>query len=129
MAPDLMTLTLQIIFIEVCKEQRQDWHNGIQRASEYVRSNFASWRVLKGRCKRLGLAGILLRFDGAAKGAKKRTLPAVRRSSKYEIVNALRFFRVLVHETLMAVHPVMAQALLRLMEFARLCKSPTGPSG
>lgn len=63
-----------------------------------------------------------MRFDGSG----KRKLPHVRRSSKYDLASAVRFCRVLVHTTLAEHHPVAAKAFMRVMQFTRIAKNPTG---
>lgn len=124
--PDMIQLGVQLLYVTVANESPAAWKRLVAKADAFVLANFSDWRVLKGRCKRKGLSGILLRFDGKKGSKGARALPRVRRSSKYDLASAVRFCRVLFHTALAEHHPVAAMAFLRVMEFSRLIKNPSG---
>ena len=124
--PDTVQLCVQLIFLLACKESTSAFKRGVERSLLYVRSQFEGCSLLKGRCKTRGLAGILVRFEPGKTKTGAPKLPRIRRSSRYDLSNLLRFFRLLVHETLMEYCPVAAKALLRLLEFSRIAHAPSG---
>ena len=114
--PDSMQLALQLIFLA----WSANWPQSMRRSKEYVVSNFGDWRILKGSSKRRGPDGVLIRQSSPG------AMPRVRRGVKYNTANAMRFWRVWLHPTLVAVSPQAAKGLHRLVEFSRQVKCPTG---
>ena len=127
MIPDCMQIAVQLTFDSAVGGRVTDWNALLSgRAKDYVLANFSDWSISRGRCKTKGLGGALLRFEGGRDKQGHAKLPRVRRSSKYELMNAMRFFRILFHTELAQSHPAAAKALLKLVETIRLVKRPTG---
>lgn len=87
--PDSIQLPAQLTYIKYAGESGSEWLRLLKRADAYVLAHFSDWRILKGRCKSKGASGIFKRLKGGT-----GELPRVRRSSKYDNANAMRFVRV-----------------------------------
>ena len=126
MIPDTMQICVQLIYLKTMKGSAKQWQKALLRADAYIRHEFADYPIFRGRCKQKGLSGILLRFVGGTDKSNRPNLPRVRRSSKYDLINALRCVRLLVHTEISKTTPTAAKALMRLVEFTRLIKTPRG---
>lgn len=126
MYPDIMQVGLQTIFIKVFHCSRAQYEQEMSLAAEYGLKNFSKYRILTGPCKKKSIRGIVCRFEGGTDKQKQPALPRVRRGTKHNVVNAMRFMRVLMHTALVKHNPHAAKAWLRVMEFARYVNYPTG---
>lgn len=83
---DLISLLLRLVK-QTCTRTRREWDTLLLRMNEHIRAHFRDWGILKGKCKSGGLTAIL---------KKKSEEPEVSRSSKYDIIEAMRFMLVLL---------------------------------